>query len=67
MNLKPGTEFSLVLPDRAQAMPEVKYSGEDMMMTALQNRAELREVSYRQRINAKELDAALLEHAAERV
>lgn len=60
MNLKPGTEFSLVLPDRAQAMPEVKYSGEDMMMTALQNRAELREVSYRQRINAKELDAALL-------
>lgn len=60
MNLKPGTEFSLVLPDRALAMPEVKYSGEDMMMTALQNRAELREVSYRQRINAKELDAALL-------
>ena len=60
MNLKPGTEFSLVLPDRTLAMPEVKYSGEDMMMTALQNRAELREVSYRQRINAKELDAALL-------
>jgi len=60
MNLKPGTEFSLVLPDRTMALPEVKYSGEDMMMTALQNRAELREVSYRQRINAKELDAALL-------
>jgi outer membrane protein TolC len=60
MNLKPGTEFSLVLPDRAQLLPEVKYSGEDMMMTALMNRAELREVSYRQRINAKELDAALL-------
>lgn len=60
MNLKPGTEFSLALPDRSLAMPEVKYSGEDMMMTALQNRAELREVSYRQRINAKELDAALL-------
>lgn len=60
MNLKPGTEFSLALPDRGQAMPEVKYSGEDMMLTALQNRSELREVSYRQRINAKELDAALL-------
>jgi outer membrane protein TolC len=60
MNLKPGTEFSLVLPDRGLAMPEVKYSGEDMMLTALQNRSELREVSYRQRINAKELDAALL-------
>jgi outer membrane protein TolC len=60
MNLKPGTAFSLVLPDRGQAMPVVKYSGEDMMMTALQNRSELREVSYRQRINAKELDVALL-------
>ncbi len=60
MNLKPGTEFSLVLPNRGIAMPDVKYTGEDMMMTALQNRSELREVSYRQRINAKELDAALL-------
>jgi outer membrane protein TolC len=60
MNLKPGTEFSLVLPDRAKQLPEVKYAGEDMMLTALRNRAELREVSYRQRINTKELDAALL-------
>lgn len=60
MNLKPGTEFSLVLPDRGQALPAVAYSGEDMMMVALRNRPELREVSYRQRINAKELDAALL-------
>jgi outer membrane protein TolC len=60
MNLKPGTEFSLVLPDRTKTLPVVKYSGEDMMLTALRNRAELREVSYRQRINAKELDAALL-------
>ncbi len=60
MNLKPGTQFSLALPDRTKQLPAVKYSGEDMMMTALKNRAELREVSYRQRINAKELDAALL-------
>jgi outer membrane protein TolC len=60
MNLKPGTEFSLSLPDRTKVLPEVKYTGEDMMMTALKNRSELREVSYRQRINAKELDAALL-------
>jgi outer membrane protein TolC len=60
MNLRPGTEFSLVLPDRSKAMPQVKYTGEDMMMTALKNRSELREVSYRQRINARELDAALL-------
>jgi outer membrane protein TolC len=60
MNLRPGTEFSLVLPDRAQELPAVNYAGEDMMMTALLNRPELREVSYRQRINARELDAALL-------
>ncbi len=60
MNLKPGTSFALVLPDRAQALPNVKATGESMMMTALRNRAELREVSYRQRINSKELDAALL-------
>ncbi|MEL6528731.1 MAG: TolC family protein [Pseudomonadota bacterium] len=60
MNLRPGTQFSLVLPDRKQALPEVKYEGEDMMMTALLNRPELREVSYRQRINSRELDAALL-------
>ncbi|MDG6077729.1 TolC family protein [Erythrobacter litoralis] len=60
MNLRPGTQFSLVLPDRAQELPEVKYAGEDMMMTALLNRPELREVSYRQRINSRELDVALL-------
>ncbi len=60
MNLKPGTPFALALPDRSKVLPEVKYSGEDMMIAALRNRAELREVSYRQRINAKEMDAALL-------
>jgi len=60
MNLRPGTEFSLVLPDRSQELPAVNYLGDDMMMTALLNRPELREVSYRQRINSRELDAALL-------
>jgi outer membrane protein TolC len=60
MNLKPGTEFTLVLPERSKALPTVSAGGEDMMMTALRNRPELREVSYRERINTKELDAALL-------
>ncbi len=60
MNLRPGTEFSLALPDRTNTLPAVNYQGEDMMMTALLNRPELREVSYRQRINSRELDAALL-------
>ena len=60
MNLKPGTEFTLVLPDRSQSLPAVNANGEDMIMTALRNRPELREVSYRERINSKERDAALL-------
>jgi outer membrane protein TolC len=60
MNLKPGSQFSLVLPERTKALPTVSAEGEEMMMTALRNRAELREVSYRQRINRKEMDAALL-------
>lgn len=60
MNLKPGTAFALVLPDRSEKLPQIKLSGDDMMMTALRNRSELREVSYRQRITARELDATLL-------
>jgi outer membrane protein TolC len=60
MNLRPGTEFALVLPDRGTPMPPVNYAADDLMLTALQNRPELREVSYRQRINIRELDAALL-------
>jgi outer membrane protein TolC len=60
MNLKPGTAFELVLPERSEKLPQVKLTGEDMMLTALRNRSELREVSYRQRITARELDATLL-------
>ena len=60
MNLKPETEFSLAMPDRTKLLPAVNFSGRDMMMTALRNRSELREVAYLQRINDKELDAALL-------
>ena len=65
MNLKPGTEFTLVLPDRQQALPGMNYTGEDMMMTALKNRAELREVSYRQRINSKEAGCSAAVGAAQ--
>ncbi len=61
MNLPPDAQFSLVLPDRSTALPTVKLGGNDMIMAALRNRPELREVSYRQRINLKELDASLLQ------
>ncbi|MHA6316120.1 TolC family protein [Altererythrobacter sp. CAU 1778] len=60
MNLEPGTQFELVMPDRGVAMPQVGYSADDMMLSALRNRPELREVAYLQRINTKELDAAAL-------
>lgn len=60
MNLEPGTSFELVMPDRGADMPQVSYTAEDMMTSALRNRTELREVAYLQRINTKELDAAFL-------
>lgn len=60
MNLAPGTEFTLVMPDRAAPLPEVNLDRDAMMLAALRNRPELREVSYRDRINLKELDATML-------
>lgn len=60
MNLEPGTPFALVMPDRGVAMPTVNYASDDMMLSAIRNRPELREVAYLQRINTKELDAAAL-------
>jgi outer membrane protein TolC len=60
MNLEPGTEYTLVMPERTTTPPSVSLPGEEMVMTALRNRPELREINYRERINKKELDAALL-------
>jgi outer membrane protein TolC len=60
MNLRPGTPFTLVLPQRDAAAPKFAMNTEGMVMTAMRNRAELREASYRERINKRELDAALL-------
>lgn len=60
MNLDPGTEYQLALPRREDALPAVNLSAEDEVMTALQNRPELRQVGYQQRINKRELDAQIL-------
>lgn len=60
MNLQPGTPFTLQLPERSETPPKISLANEEMVMTALRNRAELREVSYRDRINKRELDVALL-------
>ena len=61
VNIDPGDDFSVVIP---QSQPEPRLLGmgaEDMILTALQNRSELREVAYKQRINRKEARAAILE------
>ncbi len=61
MNLAPGTHFTLTHPARTSADFDMRMSVNEMIWTAVHNRPELREVWYNQRINQKELDAALLE------
>ncbi len=61
MNVDPGSDFNLHIPKRRLTDLAIKASGEDMVLLALQNRPELREVEYQQRINVKEAKAALLE------
>lgn len=61
MNVEPGKDFRLRLPRRYRGGLRLKASPRDMVWAALQNRPELRDVAYRQRINMHEADAALLE------
>lgn len=61
MNVDPGQSFELVLPDRAQSAVEFSLNPDEMVDIALRNRAELREISYQQRINDKDATAALLD------
>ena len=61
MNVKPGQHFHLQLPQHYNGQLRLKAPASEMVWTAMQNRSELREVSYRQRINLHEADAALLE------
>ncbi len=61
INVDPGSKFHVVLPRR---MPEPRYvrlRPEAMVSVALENRSELREAAYNQRINSKEAEAAILE------
>lgn len=60
MNLKPGTPFTLAPGRHSQALPLPMPIG-DMVRKALQNRSELREVWYQQRITEQEVHAALIE------
>ncbi|MCB1483890.1 MAG: TolC family protein [Hyphomicrobiaceae bacterium] len=61
MNLRPGTEFTLARYRSKRESLALKANLDDMIVTALYNRPELREVEYRKRININEADAALLE------
>ena len=61
MNVPPGTHFALAIPSKRVRTPVLAMSAEDMLDQALQNRSELRENAYQQRINKQEANAALLE------
>lgn len=61
MNIKPGTEFTLVIPDRDLFTKKIGLTIEDMEQVALESRPELRELFYKKRANAKEVRAAILQ------
>ena len=50
-----------MVPDRLESLEEIKLKPERLVDFALQHRPELRELSYEQRINKREANAALLE------
>lgn len=60
MNLKPGTDFSLVLEKPAHDPLDIKLSLDDMMQIAVENRPELRQNYYEKRINIKQAQANVL-------
>lgn len=60
MNLRPGESFQLVIPERIEAIDKVDISPEMMEQLALENRPEIRTISYEERINKKEAKAAIL-------
>jgi outer membrane protein TolC len=61
MNLPPDLPFRLAEMEGVEAGLKLGVAEADLVRVALENRSELREVAYRQRINAREATAALLE------
>lgn len=61
MSIKPGTEFSLVIPERDVFTKKLDLDVEEMEQIALESRPELRELFYKKRANAKETRAAILQ------
>lgn len=60
MNMRPNTRFSLQLPDRTDIVPELPGSAEQMILLGLKYRPELRESTYRERINREEINKQLV-------
>jgi outer membrane protein TolC len=60
MNVDPGNQYSLAAPTDV-SVPAVSGGAGELIQTALENRSELRDAAYRQRINKLEANAALLE------
>ncbi|GJM17479.1 MAG: hypothetical protein DHS20C13_28060 [Thermodesulfobacteriota bacterium] len=60
MNLRPGEDYALVIPDRTDIVDKVDISPEMMEQLALENRPEIRTISYEERINRQEAKAAIL-------
>jgi hypothetical protein len=61
MNITPGTSFGLVAPAQGRRSLALPGNGQQMIQTALHNRAEIRELMLNQRINETESKAALVE------
>ncbi len=61
INVDPGKPLRVKVPSVMRQPRFVGMDAEEMVMTALSNRSELRDVMYQERINAREAEAAILE------
>lgn len=61
INVKPGTSFKLAITSRRPKPARLPMTFDEMMLSAIRDRAELRENVYQQRINMREAHAALID------
>lgn len=60
MNLSLGEDYELVVSERPESVLSLTYAPQLMELLALENRSELKEITYQKRINSKETKAAIL-------
>ena len=61
MNIRPGEHFTLAQPKRRAGSTVLELTGDEMVLAAMENRPEIRDIQYKLRINQKESKKALLE------